>query len=64
MQEYLPQVRSTAELKRKLELIAEGSVSKNLSDHIRYAVEKYVEANWTPELQHLLDEDERVPQLS
>ena len=55
MQDYLPQVRSTAAMKRKLELIAEQSVSKNLSDHIRFAIEQYIESNWTEELQAKLD---------
>lgn len=55
MQDYLPQVRSTSELKRKLELVAERSVSKSLSDHIRFAVEQYVANNWTAEMQAKLD---------
>ena len=40
--EYLPQVRCTAALKRRLELVAADSITNNLADHIRYAVEQYV----------------------
>lgn len=42
--EYLPQVRCTPRLKRRLEQVAQGSVTPNLADHIRYAVERYVES--------------------
>lgn len=40
--EYLPQVRCTASLKRRLEQVAAESITSNLADHIRYAVEQYV----------------------
>ena len=40
--EYLPQVRCTATLKRRLELVAADSITTNLADHIRHAVEQYV----------------------
>ncbi len=40
--EYLPQVRCTPRLKRRLERVSAGSVTRNLADHIRYAVEQYV----------------------
>jgi hypothetical protein len=40
--EYLPQVRCTATLKRRLELVAADSITSNLADHIRHAVEQYV----------------------
>jgi hypothetical protein len=40
--EYLPQVRCTASLKRRLERVAATSVTTNLADHIRFAVERYV----------------------
>lgn len=40
--EYLPQVRCPASLKARLERVAEGSVARNLTDHIRFAVERYV----------------------
>ena len=40
--EYLPQVRCTANLKRRLELVAAGSITNNLADHIRFAVDQYV----------------------
>ena len=43
MTEYLPQTRCTPELKQALREIAARSVSKSLSDHIRFAVELYVE---------------------
>lgn len=44
MTEYLPQVRCPASLKRRLEQVAAESVTPNLADHIRYAVERYVRA--------------------
>lgn len=50
MQDYLPQVRCTSELRSRLKLIADQSLSSDLSDHIRAAVEQYVKANWSPEL--------------
>ena len=40
--EYLPQVRCTATLKRRLETVAADSITSNLADHIRHAVEQYV----------------------
>jgi predicted transcriptional regulator len=40
--EYLPQVRCTATMKARLERVAEGSVARNLADHIRAAIERYV----------------------
>lgn len=40
--EYLPQVRCTPALKRRLERVAYRSVARNLADHIRFAVEMYV----------------------
>lgn len=42
--EYLPQVRCTATLKARLERIAVRSISRNLADHIRFAVERYIDA--------------------
>ena len=42
--EYLPQVRCTATLKRRLELVAADSITSNLADHIRHAIEQYVAA--------------------
>lgn len=44
MTEMLPMVRCTPSLKLRLERIAEASVARSLGDHIRYAVERYVEA--------------------
>lgn len=41
--EYLPQVRCSPTLKARLERLAERSVTRNLADHIRFAVENYVE---------------------
>lgn len=41
--EYLPQVRCTPTLKSRLERLAERSVTRNLADHIRFAVENYVD---------------------
>ena len=40
--DYLPQVRCTPALKRRLERVAQRSVTRNLADHIRFAVEMYV----------------------
>lgn len=40
--------RCTPEMKRKLEAIAEQSVAKNVSDHIRFAVEEYIKAHDEP----------------
>lgn len=42
--EYLPQVRCAPTLKTRLERVAERSVTRNLADHIRFAVENYVDA--------------------
>ena len=39
---FLPSVRCSAELRARIERIAERSVSKRLSDHLRLAVERYV----------------------
>lgn len=62
MNEYLPAVRCEPELKQKLELIIAHSVSPRLSDHLRHAVEEYVEANWTPALEaKLADRRPRRP---
>lgn len=36
--------RCTPEMWEKLENIAAESVAKNVSDHIRYALEQYIEA--------------------
>ena len=43
MNEYLPQVRCSAELKARLRRIAAASVVTDLAAHIRLAVEQYVE---------------------
>ena len=43
MNEFLPMVRCEPELKQALEKIAAQSVSPRLSDHIRMAVEQYVQ---------------------
>lgn len=40
----LPQIRVEPSLKERLERIAQDSVSHNLTDHIRYAVARYIEA--------------------
>lgn len=57
--ENLPPVRCAPELKQKLELVAAGSISQRLSDHVRHAVEQYVEAQWTPELEKKLSNHQR-----
>lgn len=43
MTDYLPQTRCTPEMKARLEAIAANSVARNISDHIRFAVERYIE---------------------
>ena len=58
MQDYLPPVRATTTLKRKLQLLSERSVSKNLSDHIRMAVEQYIDNNWTDAMQAEFDAEQ------
>lgn len=40
---YLPKVRCTPEMKEELRLIANHSVARKLTDHIRFAIEQYVE---------------------
>lgn len=40
---YLPQVRCRTNLKQRLQAVAEKSVSQRLTDHIRVAVQHYVE---------------------
>jgi len=42
MTDYMPQVRCTSTLKQRLQRIAGESVSRELADHIRYAIEAYV----------------------
>ena len=39
--------RCTPDMKRRLEAIAERSVTSSLSDHIRLAVERYIEEHET-----------------
>lgn len=43
--ERLPQIRCTPEMKQALMSIARQSVSRNLADHMRFAVERYIEAH-------------------
>lgn len=43
MDEFLPMVRCSSELKQSLERVAAQSVSPRLSDHIRLAIEQYIE---------------------
>ena len=62
MDDFLPQIRITSEVRRKLELIAENSITSNLSAHIRFAVEQYVETHWTPDLQIRLEAEQADPQ--
>lgn len=44
LSEYFP-IRITASMKKQLEYISRNSVSTNLSDHVRYALRLYIEAN-------------------
>jgi hypothetical protein len=50
--EYLPQVRCAPTLKTRLERVAERSVTRNLADHIRLAVEEYISRNEPPATPH------------
>lgn len=43
LNERLPQVRCSTELKKRLWLVSQRSAAKDLADHIRAAVEQYVE---------------------
>ncbi|TXH47638.1 MAG: hypothetical protein E6Q97_26785 [Desulfurellales bacterium] len=43
LNEQLPPTRCSAEVKARLWAIAQRSVAKKLADHIRLAVERYVE---------------------
>lgn len=46
--EFLPKTRCSAALRERLEAIAEKNAAKELSDHIRLAVERYVEQDGAP----------------
>lgn len=41
---YLPNMRISAQLHERLKSVAERSVSHRLTDHVRFALERYVEA--------------------
>ena len=56
--ENLPPVRCKPSLKSRLQLLAQRSITRDLSDHIRFAVERYVSDNWTPALEEALLEQE------
>ncbi|RIK40332.1 MAG: hypothetical protein DCC55_15500 [Chloroflexi bacterium] len=56
--EYLPQVRCTVEMKRKLEEITAHSVTPRVTDHIRAAIEDYIEKHWREEYA-----DDATPEL-
>lgn len=43
--ESLPPLRVTPTMKRQIEAIARQSVATNVSDHMRYALRLYIEAN-------------------
>jgi predicted DNA-binding protein len=47
--DYLPKVRCAPEMKRRLEAIADHSVTRELADHIRFAVERYIAEQWREE---------------
>lgn len=44
-------VRCTPSLKRRLQELASQSVAKDVSDHVRYAIEEYLEAHGATEEQ-------------
>jgi hypothetical protein len=46
--EFLPKTRCSASLRERLEAIAKKNAAKELSDHIRLAVERYVEQDGAP----------------
>lgn len=48
--------RCSPQMWQKLEAIAENSVAKNVSDHIRYALEQYIAA-------HEVSEPQKAPSL-
>jgi hypothetical protein len=43
--ERLPMLRCTPEMKNALQKIAQRSVARNIADHMRYALERYIEDN-------------------
>lgn len=45
--ENLPPVRCTPLLKERLLLVVRKSITRNMADHIRFAVEQYVEREGT-----------------
>lgn len=49
----LPTVRISTQLLDRLERVIERSVSHKVSDHVRYALERYVEAEETQQQQQL-----------
>lgn len=61
MTEFLPTIRCTPEMKEMLYRIARQSVSRSLADHIRFAIERYIEANRAlAEAPVVADEDDVV----
>lgn len=39
---YLPNMRISAELRQRLDRVAAQSVTQRLTDHVRFALERYV----------------------
>lgn len=61
MTEYLPNVRCAPSLKAELRVIAEKSVSKDMADHIRFAIQSYIDGGVT--LDHALALDAVADEL-
>jgi len=57
--ESLPALRCTPRMKADLQKIARNSVARNMSDHVRYALELYISAQ-TDDVEDL-PQPERVP---
>jgi predicted transcriptional regulator len=51
MDAYLPPVRCPQDMKERLQIIAGNSVTSDLSPHMRAAIDGYIKANWTPEME-------------
>lgn len=61
MTEYLPNARCAPSLKAALRAVADQSVSKDMADHIRFAVQSYIDGGVT--LDHALALDAVAEEL-